>query len=82
MHCETLSFMMSYLAMFLGNRICMSRRVGQGEVGGCTQMVQTAWLCLGSAMKCPWLEPSRQFLLFQENSPLTLHSSFKGRFLC
>ena len=39
-----------------------AERAGQGEVGGCTRRVQTAWPCLGSALNSPWLEPSRPFL--------------------
>jgi len=45
------SFMMSYPAMSLGDRLCESRRSGQGEVGGCTQKVQTAWPCLDLSAK-------------------------------
>jgi len=33
MQCETFSFMMLYLAMFLGDRICMSRKGGTGGSG-------------------------------------------------
>ena len=29
-------------------------RAGQGEVGGCTRRVQTAWPCLGSAVERSW----------------------------
>jgi len=28
-----------------------AERAGEGEVGGCTQRVQTAWLSLGSALE-------------------------------
>ena len=31
-----------------------AERVGQGEVGGCTRRVQTAWPCLGSAVERSW----------------------------
>ena len=31
-----------------------AERAGQGEVGGCTRRVQTAWRCLGLALKSPW----------------------------
>ena len=31
-----------------------AERAGQGEVGGCTQRVQTAWPCLGSAVERSW----------------------------
>ena len=62
---ETFSFMMSHLAMSLGDRLCASaERAGQGEVGGCTRRVQTARPCLGSALNSPWLELGRPFLGF------------------
>ena len=40
--------------------------MGQGEVGGCTHRVQTASLCLGSAMSLPScrLALGRPFLSF------------------
>ena len=41
-----------------------AERVGQGEAGGCTRRVQTAWPRLGSALNSPWLEPGRPFLGF------------------
>ena len=47
---ETFSFMMSHLAMSLGDRLCVSRKAGQGEVG-------RVWAQL-------WLEPGRPFLGF------------------
>ena len=31
-----------------------AERAGQGEVGGCTQRVQTTWPCLGSAVERSW----------------------------
>jgi len=39
-------------------------RVGHGEEVGFTQWVETAWPCLGLALKSPWSEPSGAFLLF------------------
>ena len=39
-----------------------AERAWQGEVGGCTRRVQTAWRCLGLALKSPWLEPSGPLL--------------------
>ena len=39
-----------------------AERAGQGEVGGCTRRVPTAWRCLGLALKSPWLEPSEPLL--------------------
>ena len=37
-------------------------RAGQGEMGGCTQRVQTAWLLLGLATESPWLALGGPFL--------------------
>ena len=31
-----------------------AERAGQGEVGGCTWRVQTAWLCVGSVVERSW----------------------------
>ena len=31
-----------------------AERAGQGEVGGCTRRVQTAWPCLGSVVERSW----------------------------
>ena len=31
-----------------------AERAGQGEVGGCTRRVQTAWPCLGSTVERSW----------------------------
>ena len=45
----------SLLAMSLGDMYCLSRKGGTGEVGGCIQRVQTAWLCLGSGLERPCL---------------------------
>ena len=59
---ETFSFMMSLPTMSLGDRM------GQGEVGG----VQTAWLCLGSAVERSWLALGGSFLSFLETSCFTL----------
>ena len=39
--------MVSILAVSLGDRFCVSRRVGQGGSGGCTQRVK---MCMGLAM--------------------------------
>ena len=68
---ETFNFMMSLPAMSFGER------TGQEEVGGFTWRVQTTWLCLGSALKTPWLALGGPFLSSYaqtdwENSPLTL----------
>ena len=32
-------------------QFCVSRKGGTGELGGCTQRVRTAWLCLDLAVK-------------------------------
>ena len=44
---------MSLLAMSFEDRFCGSRKggTGEGEVGGCTGRMQTAWPCLGSASR-------------------------------
>ena len=34
---ELLLFMISYLGMSLGGSFCMSRKVGQKELGGCAE---------------------------------------------
>ena len=41
-----------------------AERVGHGEVGGCTQRVQTALPCLGSSLETTWLVPRGPFLSF------------------
>ena len=38
-----------------------AERAGQGEVGGCTRRVQTAWPCLGSAVERSWSAPGGPF---------------------
>ena len=44
------------------NDFTTAERAGQGEVGGYTRRVQTAWLSLGSALKMPWLALSGPLL--------------------
>ena len=39
-----------------------AERAGQGEVGGCTQRAQKAWLLLGFAVERPWLALGQPFL--------------------
>jgi len=46
-----LHLMTSLPAIPLGDRFCFSRRVGQGEMSGNTQMVQTAWVSLGTVLQ-------------------------------
>ena len=60
------SSLVSLLAMSLVVGSALAERVGQGEVGGCTHRVQTASLCLGSAMSLPScrLALGRPFLSF------------------
>ena len=41
-----------------------AERAGQGEVGGCTRRVQTAWPCLGSAVERSWSALGGPFLPF------------------
>ena len=47
------------LAIFSGDRFWGAERGGQGEVGGCTRRVQTAWSCLGVAVNSPLLHGAR-----------------------
>jgi len=67
---------MSLLAMSLGLRFCTSRKGRTGEMGGCTQGVQTAWLLLGLIVERPWLALGGPFLSFAriglENSLVAL----------
>ena len=43
---------MSLLALWACELVfAPTKRVGQGEVGGCTQRLQTAWLLLNLALK-------------------------------
>jgi len=39
--------MMSLPAMSLGVRLCVSRKAGQGEVGGCTRRMQNSMAVSG-----------------------------------
>ena len=41
-----------------------AERAGQGEVGGCTRRVQTAWPRLGSSLEASWLALGGPFLSF------------------
>jgi len=50
------------LVMSLGTMRFGSALVGQGEVGWCTQRVQTAWLLLGLAVQRPWSALGGPFL--------------------
>ena len=40
----------------------LAERAGQGEVSGCTQRVQTAWLLLSLAVESRWLALGGPFL--------------------
>jgi len=53
-------------SMSLGDRFCVSRKDGRGEVGGCTQRVQLAWLPRGLVVESPWLAMSGPFLIFAQ----------------
>ena len=41
-----------------------AERAGQGEVGGCTRRVQTAWPRLGLSLEMTWLALGGPFLSF------------------
>ena len=63
MCCEIFSFMMSYPAMSLGDRFCMSRKGGTGE-GGWMQGANSMGVSgLGCERPLRWLELGRSFLL-------------------
>ena len=49
----SMSLPVTSLGILLGSR--WAKTVREGEVGGCTQRVQTAWWWLSSALKRPWL---------------------------
>jgi len=66
---------MLLLAMSLGDKFYMSRKGGTGR---CTQRVQTAWLCLDSALERPWLALDGPFIssyawMGLENTSLILY---------
>ena len=52
---ETFSFMISFPAMSLGDRFCVTRKGRTGGGGRCTQRVQRPWPLVDSALKTPWL---------------------------
>ena len=54
-----------------------SERVGQGEVGGCTPLDDSAWQLSLLAVEKPWSKPGGPFVCFPaqigiENAPFTL----------
>ena len=55
----------------------LAERVGQGEVGGCTPLGDSAWRLLQLAVEKPWSVPGGPFVCFLaqtgvENAPFTL----------
>ena len=55
----------------------LAERVGQGEVGGCTPLGDSAWGLLQLAVEKPWSAPGMPFVCFLaqtdiENAPFTL----------
>ena len=55
----------------------VAERVGQGEVGGCTTLADTAWRPLQLPVEKPWSMPGGPFVSFLaqtgvENAPFTL----------
>ena len=42
----------------------LAERVGQGEVGGCTPLGDSAWRLLQLAVENPWLAPGGPFVCF------------------
>ena len=55
----------------------LAERVGQGEVGGCTALADSAWRRLQLPVEKPWSMPGGPFVCFLaqtgvENAPFTL----------
>ena len=55
----------------------LAERVGQGEVGGCTALPDSAWQQLQLLVEKPWSMPGGPFVCFLaqmgvENAPFTL----------
>ena len=55
----------------------LAERVGQGEVGGCTALPDSAWQRLQLLVEKPWSMPGGPFVCFLaqmgvENAPFTL----------
>ena len=55
----------------------LAERVGQGEVGGCTALADSAWQLLQLAIERAWSALDGQFFCFlvqtgEENGPFTL----------
>ena len=42
----------------------LAERVGQGEVGGCTPLADSAWRLLQLAVEKPWSAPGGPFVRF------------------
>ena len=58
-------------------RFALAERVGQGEVGGCTALADSAWRLLQLPVEKPWSMPGGPFVCFLaqtgvENAPFTL----------
>jgi len=54
---------LSILVMSLGDSLCMSRKVGRGEVRLVYPKGENSMVIFGLAMKSPWLELGGPFLL-------------------
>ena len=69
--------MLSVGAICCEDSFALAERVGQGEVGGCTLLGDSAWRLLQLAVENPWSAPGRPFVCFfaqtgVENDPFTL----------
>ena len=63
----------------------LAKRVGQGEVGGCTALADSTWRLLELPVEKPWSMPGGPFvcLLAQtgiENAPFTLYGLYFWHF--
>ena len=76
---ETYILWRHFVQCFLDIGFDSAERVGQGEVGGCTRRVQTAWLSPNLALETPWLALGGPLLSSYAQSgwesPLTLYGT-------
>ena len=69
--------MLSVGAIHFEDRFCTSKKVGQGEVGVCTALANSAWWLLQLAIERVWSALDDPFLLLscinkRRNGPFTL----------
>ena len=77
--------MLSVGAICFEDRFCASRKVGQGEVGGSTPLVDSAWRLLQLPVEKLWSMPGGPFVCFPaqtgvENASFTLQGLYFWQF--